>query len=314
MSEFAHTPVLAEEVVELFVPIPTGVFIDCTIGGGGHAKRLLRKRPDLFCIGIDRDATALEAAAENLAEFDDRVRLVHDNFQYLTKITENEGNIVGILFDLGVSSPQLDNTERGFSYHNEAPLDMRMDVRQPLKASEVVNTYSEEQLEELIRVYGEERFANRVAHAIVAARPIKTTRELAEGIKNAIPAATRRRGPHPARRTFQAIRMEVNSELENLESALHEAVNLIGPEGRVAVLSYHSLEDRIVKTTFNDLVKPATAYPILPVQADTAPARFQSLSRRPIAPSADEIAKNPRARSARLRAVQRLNVEGQSTS
>ncbi len=220
---------------------------------------------------------------------------------------------MGILMDLGVSSPQLDRPERGFSYRFDAPLDMRMDAKQSLTAADVVNGYGEAQLATVISQYGEERFARRIAHAIVAARPLDSTRALADIVRDAIPAATRRRGPHPARRTFQAIRMEVNRELPNLAEGLQESVHVVGPRGRVLVLAYHSLEDRMVKTTFarwagvdRDVYEP----PKLPVPLPKRHTLMRVLTRRPLRPRADEVAANPRAESARLRAVERLDVPG----
>jgi len=217
---------------------------------------------------------------------------------------------MGILMDLGVSSAQLDRPERGFSYRFDAPLDMRMDAKQSLTATEVVNGYDEAQLAAVISQYGEERFARRIAHAIVAARPVRTTRELADIVRDAIPAATRRRGPHPARRTFQAIRMEVNRELPNLADGLDESVHVVGPQGRVLVLAYHSLEDRMVKETFGRWAGDDAARDVpakLPVPPPRSNALVRVLTRKPLRPSADEITANPRAESARLRAVERLS-------
>jgi 16S rRNA (cytosine1402-N4)-methyltransferase len=216
-----------------------------------------------------------------------------------------EGNVVAVLFDLGVSSAQLDRPERGFSYRFDAPLDMRMDSAQTLTAAEVVNTYDEARLASVIARYGEERFAHRIAAAIVARRPIEGTLELAEIVKTAIPAATRRRGPHPARRTFQAIRMEVNQELPDLAAGLDDAVHLVGPGGRIQVLAYHSLEDRMVKERFVGLTRQPELPSRLPVRDTRPPTPFRLLSRKALRPTPEEIAANPRAESARLRAVER---------
>jgi 16S rRNA (cytosine1402-N4)-methyltransferase len=306
-GQFDHVPVMGREVVELFLPVPTGLIVDATVGGGGHAALLLGARPDLRLFGVDRDADAVTAARERLAEFGDRAQVVQGRFGELRELlpAHEEGNVIGVLFDLGVSSAQLDRPERGFSYRFDAPLDKRMDGAPTLPAADVVNTYDEERLASLIARYGEERFARRVAAAIVAARPIHGTRELAEIVKTAIPAATRRRGPHPARRTFQAIRMEVNQELPNLAAGLDDAVYLVGPGGRVQVLAYHSLEDRMVKDRFVALSRQAELPARLPVRDTGPPAPFRLLGRRAMRPTAAEVGANPRAESARLRAIER---------
>lgn len=312
-QEFSHLPVMSREVVELLSAVPGGMVVDCTVGGGGHSAALLDARPDVRVLGLDRDADAVEAARLRLSRFGDRAKVVHGGFERLGTLVEQHGEgekVMGILMDLGVSSAQLDRPERGFSYRFDAPLDMRMDAKQSLTATEVVNGYEESQLAVVISQYGEERFARRIAHAIVAARPVRSTRELAEIVRDAIPAATRRRGPHPARRTFQAIRMEVNRELPNLADGLDESVHVIGPRGRVLVLAYHSLEDRMVKETFgrwagDDANRAVPAK--LPVPPRKPNPLVRVLTRRPLRPSADEIAANPRAESARLRAVERLD-------
>ncbi|HEV7526552.1 MAG TPA: 16S rRNA (cytosine(1402)-N(4))-methyltransferase RsmH [Acidimicrobiia bacterium] len=312
MEEFSHLPVMAREVVELLSAVPGGLIVDCTVGGGGHSAVLLDARPDMHVLGLDRDADAVTAARSRLARFGDRVQVVHGGFEQLGRLVERHGQgekAMGILMDLGVSSAQLDRPERGFSYRFDAPLDMRMDAKQTLTATEVVNTYEESQLAAVISQYGEERFARRIAHAIVAARPLRTTRELADVVRDAIPAATRRRGPHPARRTFQAIRMEVNRELPNLADGLDESVHVIGPRGRVLVLAYHSLEDRMVKQTFGRWAGDDAARDVpakLPIAPPRANALVRVLTRKPMRPSVAEIAANPRAESARLRAVERL--------
>jgi 16S rRNA (cytosine1402-N4)-methyltransferase len=306
-GQFDHVPVMGREVVELFLPVPPGLIVDATVGGGGHAALLLDARPDLRLLGVDRDADAVSAARERLGAFRDRVRIVQGRFGELRDIVSEteERDVIAVLFDLGVSSVQLDRPERGFSYRFDAPLDMRMDASQSLTAAEVVNGYDEARLASLIARYGEERFAGRIAAAIVAHRPISGTRELAEIVKIAIPAATRRRGPHPARRTFQAIRMEVNQELPDLAAGLDDAVHLVGPGGRIQVLAYHSLEDRMVKDRFVELSRQPELPHRLPVR-DTRPATpFRLISRRALRPTPDEVAANPRSESARLRAVER---------
>ncbi len=312
MEEFSHLPVMAREVVDLFLAVPEGMIVDCTVGGGGHSAVLLDARPDVRVLGLDRDTDAVEAARSRLARFGDRVKVVHGGFERLGALVGQHGEgvpVMGILMDLGVSSVQLDRPERGFSYRFDAPLDMRMDAKQTLTATEVVNGYEESELAAVISQYGEERFARRIARAIVQARPVLSTRELADIVRDAIPAATRRRGPHPARRTFQAIRMEVNRELPNLADGLDESVHVIGPGGRVLVLAYHSLEDRLVKERFarwagNDADHRAPAK--LPVEPTRPHTLVRAITRKPLRPSPEEIATNPRAESARLRAVERL--------
>jgi 16S rRNA (cytosine1402-N4)-methyltransferase len=306
---FVHQPVMAREVVELLVPVPTGLVVDATVGGGGHAHLLLTARPDLRLLGIDRDGDAVMAARERLAPFGDRVRVVRGGFDDIAAIVanEDEGNVMGVLFDLGVSSPQLDRAARGFSYMADAPLDMRMDTRQELTAAMVVNDYDADRLAEIIAGFGEERFARQITARIVAARPIATTGELVDAIIAAIPAPARRKGPHPAKRTFQAIRMEVNRELESLADGLDESVHLLAPEGRVLVLAYHSLEDRIVKERFR--AWSATSEPVVPGMPAEPAARsalVRVLTRRALKPSDAEVAANPRSRSVRLRAAEKI--------
>lgn len=311
MGGYQHRPVMVREVIELLAPVPTGTVVDATVGGGGHARHLLDARPDLHLLGIDRDPAAVAAARSELEPFGDRARIVHGGFEDVAEIVKraSEGNVMGILFDLGVSSPQLDLKERGFTYWGEAPLDMRMDSAQALTAEQVVNTYDESRLAELIAANGEERYARSIAARIVANRPLRTTADLVRSVREGIPARARRRGGHPARRTFQAVRMEVNRELPNLASGLDESVHLLGPGGRVLVLSYHSLEDRLVKERFaawagTDVVAP----PRLPVEPPRPHALVRLLTRRPRRPSRQEVAANPRAESARLRAVEKLTT------
>jgi 16S rRNA (cytosine1402-N4)-methyltransferase len=310
VPEFVHQPVMGREVVELLAPVPPGLIVDATVGGGGHARLVLEARDDVRVLGIDRDPDAVAAARDALAGFGRRARVVRGGFEDLAGIvnTEGEGNIVGILFDLGVSSPQLDRRERGFSYWADAPLDMRMDSAQELTAAEVVNAYSEDDLAAIIAANGEERFARRIARAIVAARPLSTTGELVEAVRAGIPAPARRRGRHPARRTFQAIRMEVNRELPNLATGLDESVHLLTPGGRILVVAYHSLEDRLVKRRFRAWAgREDTEPPGMPVSRPRH-ALVRILTRRPRRPAADEVAANPRSASARLRAAEK--VEG----
>lgn len=314
-AEFSHLPVMSREVVELLLPVPGGLVVDCTVGGGGHSALLLESRPDLQVLGIDRDADAVAAARARLEPFGARATVVHGGFERLGELVAAHAKgeqVMGILMDLGVSSAQLDRPERGFAYRFSAPLDMRMDSSQTLTASDVVNGYDERELAAVISRFGEERYARRIARAIIAARPLFTTRELVDAVTAAIPAPARRRGGHPARRTFQAIRMEVNRELPNLAEGLDESVHLIGPRGRVLVLAYHSLEDRQVKETFarwsGDEARNRAPRK-LPVRGEEEQGGVvRLLTRRPMRPSAEEVATNPRAESARLRAVERLPI------
>jgi 16S rRNA (cytosine1402-N4)-methyltransferase len=312
-----HEPVLAAEVAELLAPALErgGVVVDATVGRGGHARRILDAAPAARLVGIDRDLDALESSRGELSSYGARVRLVHENFAQLASVLERLGAspVRGVLFDLGVSSPQLDQASRGFSFRHDGPLDMRMDRTGRLTAEVVVNEYSERELARVIGSYGEERFAGRVARAIVRARPIRTTSKLAEVVKDAIPAATRRHGGHPARRTFQALRIEVNDELGALRAALPSAVDVLDAGGRVVVISYHSLEDRYVKRFFAEEARGCVCPPNLPVCRCDARARVRVLTRRPARPSPQEAAQNPRSSSARLRAAERIQpTEGLS--
>ena len=292
---FLHLPVMAEEVVELFRPVPPGVIVDATVGGGGHARRLLEARPDVRILGLDRDPRALAAAAAHLAPFGDRVTLVRSRFDHLGQIMSDlairDDEISGVLFDLGVSSPQLDEPERGFSYRWDAPLDMRMDPDDPWSAGDVVNGYQEAELAHVLAAYGDERYARRIAKAIVAARPVETTAELAGIVAGAIPAPARRRGGHPAKRTFQAIRIAVNRELDVLPGALDQAIEQTRPGGRVVALAYHSGEDRIVKDRFRHAATGGcTCPPGLPCVCD-AVATVRLLRPGALKPQAAEVAR-----------------------
>jgi 16S rRNA (cytosine1402-N4)-methyltransferase len=310
-----HDPVLRDRVVGHLLPALAGggVVVDATLGRAGHAHAILAAAPRAQLVGIDRDPDALEESRARLAPFGARVRLVRGDFKDLAPLLERCGAapVRGVLFDLGVSSPQLDDPSRGFGWRSDGPLDMRMDPSQELSAAEVVNLYPRDRLETVIRRYGEERFAGRIASAIARARPLTSTGALAEVVRAAIPAATRRTGRHPARRTFQALRIEVNDELRALETALPAALGVLEPDGRVAVISYHSLEDRIVKRRFADEAKGCVCPPDLPLCACGAGARIRVLTRRPERPSEEEIERNPRARAAKLRVAVRL-AEAQS--
>ncbi len=315
--EYRHTPVLLAEVTQQLSLHPGSIVVDCTLGGAGHAKRLQELvAPDGILVGIDQDDAALSAAAVTLRlgqqELPESTVLLKGNFGELDSllVQANIPYVDGFLFDLGVSSPQLDVPERGFSYRENAPLDMRMDPgHQTLTAAEVIAAYSEADLARILRDFGEERWATRIASFIVATRahrPIETTFQLVDIIKSAIHAAARREGGHPAKRTFQALRIEVNAELDVLRTALQAAVRLLAPKGRIAVISYHSLEDRIAKTTFNDLARGCVCPPDLPVCTCGHEPVLRILTRKAIVPSAEEIETNPRARSAKLRVAEKI--------
>ncbi len=305
---FEHRPVMLDEITELFAMVPPGTVVDATLGGGGHSASLLRHHPQIDVLGIDQDAEALDAASEALSEFAPRVRTSHRRFDQLAEALDDHGvdEISGALFDLGVSSPQLDHADRGFSYRNEGPLDMRMDADQRWSAADVVNGYDERELADVIRRYGDERFARRIARAIVAARPLQSTTELAEVVTTAIPAAARRTGGHPAKRTFQAIRIEVNGELEVLPSALDQAVEATRTGGRIAVLAYHSGEDRIVKERFAVAAGACECPPDLPCVCG-AVQTVRLVRGVPKRPSNAEREANRRAASARLRVVEKID-------
>jgi 16S rRNA (cytosine1402-N4)-methyltransferase len=308
-----HQPVLADSVVARLVPALDrgGVVVDATLGRAGHARRLLDAASKAELIGLDRDPEALEAARALLAAYGRRVRLLRADFQDIAAVLERLGveEVRGVLFDLGVASPQLDTPGRGFSYRRRGPLDMRMDPGQSLTAAQVVNGYAARDLERVIRSYGEERFARRITGAIMRARPIDDTAVLADVVAGAVPAAARRTGGHPARRTFQALRIEVNDELRALEKALPDAVDALGAGGRAAVISYHSLEDRIVKSYLTEQARGCVCPPDFPVCRCAARARLRVLTRRPVRPHAAEIEANPRSRAAKLRAAERLGAE-----
>ena len=311
MTAFAHTPVMVDEVVELFGPVPAGVLVDATVGGGGHAEAILTAHDHLSLLGLDRDEDALAASSERLAGFGDRVTLRHTRFDHLAAEVHALGldEVSGVLCDLGVSSPQLDRPDRGFSYRSDAPLDMRMDRTQERTVADLVNTWSEAELSALLRDAGGERLARKIAGSIVANRPIERTDELAEIIRSAIPAPARRRGGDPARRSFQALRIGVNDELDILEDTLDQAVDLLRPAGRAAVLAYHSGEDVIVKRSFRSAATgDCTCPPHLPCGCGARPS-VRLLKQGAWKPSAAEVAANRRAESARLRAVEKLPQE-----
>jgi 16S rRNA (cytosine1402-N4)-methyltransferase len=312
-SAAGHLPVMVDEVLALFAPAlqPSGaILVDATLGRAGHARALLEAHPGLALIGVDTDTQALEESRRLLAPYADRVTLVHAVYDEIPELLSRRGDlrVQGILFDLGVSSPQLDDRARGFAYSYDAPLDMRMDQTRALTAAEVLNTYPAGQLARILRDYGEERFARRIADAIVRERaraPLSSTSQLAEIVRDSIPAPARRTGGHPAKRTFQALRIEVNGELEALHAALPEALDRLAVGGRIVVLAYHSLEDRAVKTVLAQASADTTP-PGLPVPLESARPRFRLLTRGAQRPSEAELARNPRAAPARLRAAERI--------
>ncbi|MEY4362550.1 MAG: S-adenosyl-L-methionine-dependent methyltransferase MraW [Actinomycetota bacterium] len=304
---FEHQPVMVAEIVDAFASVPSGCVLDATLGGGGHARALLDSRSDLSILGLDRDEAAIAAARSALANFGDRVRFAHVRFDELDAAMDAQGvsELSGALFDLGVSSHQFDEGERGFSYRSDAPLDMRMDRREGRSAQHFVNESSEQELANLLRDFADERFAGRIARAICAARPISTTTELAEIIASAIPAPARRRGGHPAKRSFQALRIAVNRELEVLPVALDKAIERTAAGGRIVVLSYHSGEDRIVKERFRFHSTGGCACPTeLPCACGARPT--VKIVRSPRKPSDAEQKSNPRSSSARLRVAEAL--------
>ena len=309
--EFKHVSVLLNECIDNLNIKENGIYVDGTLGGGGHSLEILKKlSKDGLLIGIDQDEDALKAAKNRLQNFDN-VKYVHSNFYNVESVLNNLEieKIDGILMDLGVSSYQLDTCERGFSYMQDAALDMRMNRENPISAYNVVNEYEEEELFRIIKDYGEEKFAKRIARFIVENRekkPIETTLELVEIIKAAIPAKARREGPPPAKRTFQAIRIEVNSELSILNKTIEDAVNKLNKGGRVAIITFHSLEDRIVKIKFKELATSCTCPKEFPICVCGGKAKVKIISRKAIEPSKEEVLENPRSRSAKLRVIEKL--------
>ena len=308
---FKHTSVLLEETISSLNIRPEGIYVDGTMGGAGHgseiAKRLIGGGR---YIGIDQDEAAIQAASERLAPWEDRVTIVRSNYERFEEILEELGisRVDGVLLDLGVSSYQLDTASRGFSYREDAPLDMRMDQRNPLTAREIINTYSEPELYRMIRDYGEDPFAKNIAKHIVKRRgqsPIETTLQLAEIIKEAIPARVRAGGGHPAKRTFQAVRIECNRELEVLENTLDSMIEHLTPGGRIAVITFHSLEDRIVKNCFRRNENPCICPPEFPVCVCGRKSRGRVVTKKPILPSREEQESNSRSQSAKLRVFER---------
>ena len=309
--EFKHVSVLLNECLENLAIKEEGIYVDCTLGGAGHSLHILERLSKKgMLIGIDQDTDALKAAKERLKGYDN-VRYVHNNFYNIDSILEEleVEKVDGILMDLGVSSYQLDEGERGFSYMKDAPLDMRMNRDNDFSAYDVVNKYSVDELFRIIKEYGEEKFAKRIANFIVERRKtknIETTLELVEIIKDAIPAKARREGPHPAKRTFQAIRIEVNGELRILNKAIEDGVKRLNKGGRMAIITFHSLEDRLVKLKFRELANPCTCPKDFPVCVCGKKAMVKLVSRKAIDPTSEEIEENPRSRSAKLRVIERI--------
>ena len=304
--EFAHKSVLLDETIEGLKIKPDGIYLDGTLGGGGHSSEICRRLSGGRLIGIDQDAEAIAAATERLEPFREKVTLVRDNYCNAPAVVKSLGleGVDGIVLDLGVSSYQLDNVERGFSYRYDTALDMRMDTRQSLSAKEIVNEYPERELYRIIHDYGDDQFAKNIAKHIAAARkdrPIETTGELNELIKAAIPAKMRANGGHPSKRTFQAIRIECNHELDVLKNSLDELIGLLNPGGRICIITFHSLEDRIVKSAFRKNENPCTCPPDFPVCVCGKESQGKVITRKPILPGAQELETNSRSKSAKLR-------------
>lgn len=309
--EFHHVSVLLNECIEGLNIKENGIYVDGTLGGAGHSSEIVKRLKTGRLIGIDQDTDAINAATKRLEPYKDRVTLVHDNFSNVKAVFAQLGieKADGFLLDIGVSSHQLDEAERGFSYMQDAPLDMRMNSESDFSAYNVVNEYSEDELNNVIFKYGEERWAKRIAQFIVEARkqkPIETTFELVDIIKKAVPKGARKDGPHPAKRTFQAIRIEVNGELEILEKTIDDMTELLNPGGRLCIITFHSLEDRIVKNAFRKQENPCTCPPEFPVCVCGKKSLAKVITRKPILPSEEELEENHRSRSAKLRILERI--------
>ena len=311
MTEFHHVSVLLEECLEGLNIKPDGIYVDGTLGGAGHSSQIAKRLTTGRLIGIDRDPVALNAAGERLAPYADRVTLVHSNFCEMDHVLDDLGieGVDGILLDLGVSSPQLDEVSRGFSYMGDAPLDMRMNNEDSLTADVVVNTWSQEELKRILYDYGEERYAPQIAAAICRRReiaPIKTTLELVDVIRSAMPPAALREKQHPAKRSFQAIRIAVNDELGAVRQVMDAAIPKLNPGGRLAIITFHSLEDRIVKNGMSDAAKGCTCPPNFPVCVCGKKPKVKIITRKPVVSGDEELDRNPRARSAKLRVCEKL--------
>ena len=311
MSEFYHVSVLLDECIEGLNIRPDGIYVDGTLGGAGHSSQIAKRLTTGRLIGIDRDPVALKAAGERLAPYGDRVTLVHSNFCEIASVLEELGieGVDGILLDLGVSSPQLDDGQRGFSYMADAPLDMRMNNEDSLSADTVVNTWPQEELKRILYEYGEERYAPQIAAAICRRRenaPIRTTLELVDVIRSAMPASALREKQHPAKRSFQAISIAVNDELGSVEKVMKDAIPCLNPGGRLAIITFHSLEDRIVKNGMANAAKGCTCPPNFPVCVCGKKPKVKLINRKPIVSGDEELQRNPRARSAKLRVCEKI--------
>lgn len=309
--DFKHVSVLLNETIDGLKIKADGIYVDGTLGGGGHSEEILKHLKTGYLIGIDQDENALKAATERLSSFGDRFIPVRNNFSNIIEVLKdlNISKIDGMTMDLGVSSHQLDEAQRGFSYRFDAPLDMRMDQRQSLDAYEVVNRYSEDELNEVIKKYGEENWARRIAQFICEARaekPVESTQELVDLIYKAIPAGARREGGHPAKRTFQAIRIEVNNELEILKETIADITSVLNKNGRIAIITFHSLEDRLVKHAFKDLAQGCICPPEIPMCMCNNKPKLKIVTRKPILPSETELDENPRSKSAKLRVAKKI--------
>lgn len=309
--QFKHKSVLLEEVIEELDLKPDGIYVDGTLGGAGHSSEMLRRAEIKKLIGIDQDPDAIKAASKKLGPYGERAVIVKSNYENIGEIikSQNIDKVDGILLDLGVSSYQLDTPDRGFSYMSDAPLDMRMDTESVKTASDIINDYSEQELFKIIRDYGEDRFAKNIAKHIVAARSkkkIETTFELNEIIRASIPAKVRETGGHPSKRTFQAIRIELNRELEVLENSIGEMIDLLNDKGRLCIITFHSLEDRIVKAAFNTAERPCVCPPGFPVCVCGRKSKGKHLTKKAILPTEEEMEENPRSKSAKLRVFERV--------
>ena len=311
MSDFFHISVLLQECLDGLNIDPNGIYVDGTLGGAGHSSKIAARLDQGMLVGIDRDMVALKAAGERLAPYKNNVKLVHSNFCEIAQVLKDLdiSGVDGILLDLGVSSPQLDDAQRGFSYMADAPLDMRMNAEDALTAKDVVNTWSQEELRRILYTYGEERYAPQIAAAICRRReekPIETTLELVDVIRSAMPPAALREKQHPAKRSFQAIRIAVNDELGSVEKVMRDAIPALNPGGRLAVITFHSLEDRIVKNAMAEAAKGCTCPPNFPVCVCGKKPLVKLISRKPITASDEELQLNPRSRSAKLRVCEKL--------
>ena len=309
--EFVHKSIMLEEVIESLAIKPNGIYVDGTLGGAGHSSEIAKRLgPEGRLIGIDQDGEAIAAATKRLEPYKDRVTIVRSNYAQMCQVLKELGisKVDGILLDLGVSSYQLDNAERGFTYREDVPLDMRMDQRQTKTARDIVNEYSEMELYQMIRNYGEDKFAKNIAKHIVAARqeaPVETTGQLIEIIKAAIPKKVRATGGHPAKKTFQAIRIELNHELDVLKNNLEDMIDILDDEGRIAIITFHSLEDRIVKNIFRTCERPCICPPEFPVCVCGRESKGKVITRKPIVPGREELEENSRSKSAKLRVFER---------